>query len=443
MELKRYVYNSTYGIRGSARINDFFTQTEWLPRFDHFLLGQSLLGDRLTWHGHSHVGYAKLRVAEPPSAINPSEVAKFDPLAWEAEREGIHVATRHELDWPVQLGAVKVVPYVLGELFKVGEDLAGDSRTRALGQAGMRASLPMWRVEPGVQSQLLNLNGLAHKVTLEAEFLYADADEDIGNYPLYEELDDDAVEAFRRRFYFDTFMGIPGGNVPLRFDERLYALRSGMQSWVTAPSTEIADDLMLFKAALRQRWQTKRGMPGHERIVDWIVFNVEGTYFPDPSRDNFGESAGLLNYDFRWHIGDRLTLLSDGYADTFADGLRTVSLGGRITRPERGSVYLGMRSIEGPISSSVLTGAVSYRMSEKWILTGAASVDFGEVGNIGQNLSVTRIGESALLRVGAYVDSSRDNFGVNFSIEPRFLASSKLGRVGGVTIPPAGAFGLE
>ena len=94
----------------------------------------------------------------------------------------------------------------------------------------------MWRVEPGAQSQLLNLNGLAHKVTFEAEFLYADADQDLGVYPMYEELDDDSIEAFRRRFHFDTFMGVPGGDVPLRFDERYYALRSGMQSSVTAPS---------------------------------------------------------------------------------------------------------------------------------------------------------------------------------------------------------------
>ncbi len=443
IDLKRYVLNSTWDIGASVRTNDFFTQTEWLPRFQHFLLGQSLLGDRLTWNAHSHVGYANLRTGEPPSAINPSEVAKWDPLAWEAEREGIYVGSRQEISWPFQLSGLKMVPYASGELFHVGEDLSGQSLTRATGQGGLRASLPMWRVDPGVRSQLLNLNGLAHKVTFESDFLYADSSQDLDNYPLYEELDDDAIEAFRRRFYFDTFMGVPGGDVPLRFDERYYALRTGMQGWVTAPSTVIADDMMQLKGAVRQRWQTKRGMPGHERIIDWIVLNVEGTFFPKPDRDNFGESFGLLNYDFRWHIGDRLTLLSDGYADTFADGLQTASLGGRITRPERGSLYLGMRAIEGPISSSILTAAVSYRMTEKWILSGAASVDFGEVGTIGQNVAVTRVGESALLRIGAYVDSSRDNVGVSFAIEPRFLPSSQLGRVGGVTIPPAGALGLE
>ena len=61
----------------------------------------------------------------------------------------------------------------------------------------------------------------------------------------------------------------------------------------------------------------------------------------------------------------------------------------------------------------------------------------------GFGLSHGRIGESALVRVGFNVDEGRDNVGVSFSIEPRFLASSRLGRVGGVQIPPAGARGLE
>jgi len=44
-----------------------------------------------------------------------------------------------------------------------------------LGQAGVRASLPIWRVDPSVQSVLWNLNGLAHKVVFSSEFLWADA----------------------------------------------------------------------------------------------------------------------------------------------------------------------------------------------------------------------------------------------------------------------------
>ena len=70
-------------------------------------------------------------------------------------------------------------------------------------------------------------------------------------------------------------------------------------------------------------------------------------------------------------------------------------------------------------------------------------VTVGRKCNIGQNVAVTRVGESFLIRFGLNFDASRDNLGVSFMLEPRFLSSSRLGRVGGVQIPPAGAMGLE
>jgi len=441
LQLKQYVNNQTWSITSDVRLNDFFTQTEWLPRFDHTLLGQSLLADRLTWHAHTHVGYGKLQIAAPPEPLNPSAVEQFHLLAWEVPSEGLHTATRHELDLPLDLGPTKVVPYILGEAFYVGQDLDGEELTRVYGQAGVRASLPFWRVDPTIQSELFNVRGLAHKIVFDADLFLADANQNLDDYPLYENLDDDAVEFFRRTFLSYTFAGEPA--IPLPFDERYYALRWGMQNRVVATSTEIADDLAKVELGVRQRWQTKRGLPGQERIVDWITLDIEGSFFPDPDRDNFGADVGLVNYDFRWHLGDRVTLLSDGYADFFSDGLRTVSLGGVLTRPARGNLFLGIRSIEGPISSNILSGSLSYRMSEKWILTAGAMIDFGDTGNIGETLALTRIGESTLVQLGINVDESRDSVGVSFTIEPRFLASDRLGYVGGVQIPPAGSQGLE
>jgi hypothetical protein len=127
----------------------------------------------------------------------------------------------------------------------------------------------------------------------------------------------------------------------------------------------------------------------------------------------------------------------------FGQGLRYATAGAVINRPERGSLYVGIHSIEGPISSNILTGSVSYRMTEKWIFTGGAVYDLSDVGNIGQTFLLTRVGESALVRIGFNYDVSRDNLGVSLAIEPRFLPSSRLGRVAGVQIPPAGAYGLE
>lgn len=340
---------------------------------------------------------------------------------------------------PFSLGAVKVVPYALGEVGYWGEIINQEEVTRAYGQAGVRASLPFWRVDPTVQSLLFNLNGLAHKVTLDADFFWADANQNLEDFPLYDQLDDDSTEHFRRRFTLYTF----GGTIPNRFQDRHYALRSAMQRWVTSPSLEIADDLLWTRLGVRQRWQTKRGAPGQERIVDWIAFDVDGVLFPEDERDNFGQPFGLLNYDFRWHLGDRLTLLSDGFVDFFDDGLQTYMVGTQITRPERGNLFLGYRWIEGPVSSQLLQGSVAYRMTEKWILAAGAIVDLTDTGNIGQSVDLTRIGESMLVRVGFNVDTSRENFGVNLAIEPRFLPRNQLGRVGGVQIPPPGVYGLE
>lgn len=440
LEVKQYSGSSSLGISTQARVNDHLTQTEWLPRLDHFEMGRALLGNRLTWYEHSQIGYGRLRTAEAPT--NSVDQLKFDPLAWEQDVEGVRAVSRQEIDMPMQLGAMKVVPYVLGEAAYWEEDLTKSDVTRLLGQAGVRTSLPWWRVDPTVRNELFNLNGLAHKLVLETDFLWADASEDYLNLPLYDNLDDDAIEFFRRRFLFDTFGLGAGANVPLKYDERTFAFRSGMQRNVAAPSAEIADDLMMFQVRLRQRIQTKRGLPGRQRTVDWFTFDVEGSFFPRSDRDNFGQEIGPATYDMAWHVGDRTTILSDGYFDFFGEGLRTVSLGLALSRPGRSQYYVAIRSIEGPISSNVLTSSMAYRLSKKWIWNYGSSVDFSGTGNIGQSAQIVRIGESLLVGIGAYYDASRDNLGIRFDIVPRFIRS-KLGRIGGRPIPPVGAYGLE
>ncbi|MEZ6098951.1 MAG: organic solvent tolerance protein OstA [Pirellulaceae bacterium] len=443
LELKQLVGNGSWSVVVDGQVNDFFTQTEWLPRADHFLLGRSLLGDRLTWYEHSQVGYGILNAATAP--MDATDLATFNPLPWEADREGIRAVTRQELDVPFELGALKVVPYLLGELAHWGDDLNGNDLSRAYGQAGVRASLPMWSVDRSIQNTLLNLNGLAHKVVFDVDFFWADASQNFDQLPLYDPLDDDSIEAFRRRIADSTFGGAlnVADPIPLRFDERYYALRTGMQSWVTAPSAEIADDLMVLKFGARQRWQTKRGAYGRERIVDVVTLDMGASLFPNANENNFGEDIGLINYDLRWHVGDRLTLASDGLADTFSDGLRMFTFGGYVSRPERGSAYVGFRTIEGPISSNVLLSSYHYRLGPKWILTVGNAYDFSKTGDIGHTLEVTRVGESFLVSMGLNVDQGRNNVGFIFAIEPRFLTSSRRGQLGGVQLAPASARGLE
>ncbi len=438
-------YERNYGTQSNnltldLQINDFFTQTSGV-RFQKFVLGQPLLNNRAIWHSRSEAGYVRMRQADAP--LNPSELATFRPLAWEADVDGLKFGTRNELDFPTQVGPVKVVPYVLGDATYWQQALAGNDLTRVYGQAGIRASLPLWRVDPSIQSVLWNVNGLAHKITLEMDAFYADASQDLNELALYDSLDDDSQEAFRRRFASTTF-GVPvGGFVPTKYDERYFAFRSGMQSNVAAASSEIADDLAAIKLGMQQRWQTKRGMPGRERITDWITLDLQTMLYPDANRDNNGADFGMFDYDFRWHIGDRFSLVSDGYFDFFSQGLRTASFGTIVSRPEVGNVFVGYRTIEGPISSNIVSAALTYRMSDKWGVKAGGQVDFGETGTIGEGVNLVYIGESFLWQFGFNYEVSRDNLGFNFGFEPRFGSRPRMFRPGGVAVPPAGSRWLE
>ena len=442
LRAKRYNNNRVLTVEANGQVNDFFTETEWLPRVDHYWLGESLLGDRITWFAHSQAAYAQLNNATTP--IEPTLAAQFSPLPWEAGpgQNGERLVTRQEIDLPLQLGVVKVVPYALGEAARWGEALDGQALDRTFYQTGVRTSIPAWAIYPGVRDGLFNLNGLAHKVVFEAEVSFAEANRNYDELPLYDPLDDIAITEFRRRLFDATLLP----NIDFadqKFDPRFYAIRSGMQGWVTAPSTEVADDQFAVRTGMRHRLQTKRGGPGRQHIVDWITFDTNVTWFPKADRDNLGQDFGLLDYDLRWHVGDRFTVVSDGAADFFGQGLKMVSGGVFINRPTRGNGYVGFRSIGGPFNSNVLLGSYSYRFSPKWISTASAAWDLGPTGSIGQNFSFTRIGESLNVTVGANVDNAKNNVGLRVFVEPRFLPRKRLTSMTGIEVPPAGAFGLE
>ena len=126
--------NALFELSASGLIDPFFTQTQNLPRLDHYWLGQSFLDDTLTWYEHSNIGYLRQNQLTQPT--DPTDLSQFHFLPYDATGKGERLATRQEIDWPFQIGAVKVVPYALGELADWGNDLNGNNLQRAYGQAG-------------------------------------------------------------------------------------------------------------------------------------------------------------------------------------------------------------------------------------------------------------------------------------------------------------------
>ena len=64
---------------------------------------------------------------------------------------------------------------------------------------------------------------------------------------------------------------------------------------------------------------------------------------------------------------------------------------------------------------------MTYRTSERWGIGFSNSYDLSEGCNIGQKFTVSRIGESFVLSLGASRNESKDNWGVSLSIEPVFM----------------------
>ncbi len=436
LRLQRFGGSQMLDLAFQARINDFFKETQQLPVLEHYAFGLSPLGNLVTWSMNNKVGYVDLNVADV--ALNPAEAATLATLPGEVEAEGLIASTRQELSLPLDIGPLNISPFVGGDATYFGEDVNGDSLSRLTGQAGVRASLPMYRIDPSIQSGLLNIRGLSHKLEWVGEYFYADSDADIDDLPYYDSLDDNAQEQFRRRFIIDHF----GGILPTRFDPRDFGFRQGLQRNVTNPSDVIVADAQQIRLGLHQRFQTRRGLPGRERIADIFGLNVDTIVFPDADRDNFGETVGPTTYDASFHLGDRVSLLSDGYIDFFDDGLRSVSAGVRSSRPGLGDVYAGLLSIEGPVSSTVFRTTVDYRLNEKWIGRLGSTYDFSDAGNVGQTFGLTRIGESFLTGFEINVDPGRENVGISFYVLPRFFPGNRS-RIGGQYVQAAGVEGLE
>src|SRR5260370_18509356 len=85
------------------------------------------------------------------------------------------------------------------------------------------------------------------------------------------------------------------------------------------------DTIQVLQLDLYQRWQTKRGYPGAEHIIDWMTLDVAASLFPAPNRDNFGSVLGLLQYDWTWNVRDRTALVSSGLFYPFDNGTKAVT----------------------------------------------------------------------------------------------------------------------
>ena len=280
----RHVWdNMSLELSASALVDPFFTQTQNLPRLDHYWLGQPLLNDTLTWYEHTNSATCGRTSSTQPT--DPTDLAQFHFLPYDVDRQGrtaghaagnrLAVPTRARskssptlwANWPI---GAKISTAIV---FSALTARSASARPCRCGRSIRRS-----------QSDLFNVNGIAHKVVFGCDFSYTDASKDLNQLVIYDEIDDNNIQALRAVDWASKSTTIPAAGptpfpFPPQFDERFYAVRRGMMDWVTGP-TEIADDLTVVRLGLDQRWQTKRGIPGQQHIIDWITLDTNMEIVP-------------------------------------------------------------------------------------------------------------------------------------------------------------------
>ena len=431
----KYGYsNWAWEALGQVRANDFETDTGWYPKLDLYAIAEPLLGGLVTYSAHNSAGYGDLDPADYPdfpdadlpNAPGGVPTQLYTDLPYVDNVRGAVLLSRHELTAPLWAGALNVTPFVMGEGAYQQEGLGGDDAVRGAVSGGVRAALPFSRLFRGVRNRTLGVNGLAHKVRLEAEYRATGVSTPLGEFAQYNPLDDDAQQQYRARIP-GSILRLPAGQfVPDEIDPRIYGVRAGVGTSVTSPVWELLQDQQVLRLAARQRLQTKVGAPGFERIKDWMTLDLEASIFPDSDRDNFGETFGLLGADYAWNVGDRTRFLASAVYDLYDDAPGRWDVGFLTQRTRRGSAYLGLRHTDllGRERTQFVS-SYSYLLGPKWAATASNSFDVDETDNSRQSLTVTRLGADFNVTVGLTADDNIGNFGAVFNVEP-VLAADRI-----------------
>lgn len=401
------------------------TETYWLPRVDAYRIGQSIF-ERFTYHTWCSLAYARLDPFRNPGREFPLGFDNFRSPRPEEPVETGRVDWMQQIAMPIDVGPAKVVPYAVLDVAAYSQNSNHDPQGRLYGGVGTRASVPLSKLYPEVQSELFNLQGLYHKNLFSANYFVAASTAGIASLPQLDRLNDDATEAANRNVtpwhpFYEQTMGAPGNNLsysPL-FNPRLYALRRLVDS-----KPDNLEDIHVAQLDWRQRFQTKRGYPGLEHEIDWLTFDLSASIFPTKNRDNFGSTFGFLEYQMVWNVGDRTGVYSSGWLDPIDFGAKYCQVGTFFSRDDRTSFNLAYRYTD-PIHSRIVSASANYIFGPKYAMTAVTAYDFGSRSSLSNTFLFTRIGTDMQITIGFTYNYLINTFGFTFNIVPNLIANQQ------------------
>ena len=406
LHLKRLKDNWAFSFLAKVRINDFESETEELPTLEYHLKGASLWDRMLTFYSDSQVSRLRDRRDNTSSVVNPHYTFAF---------------TRNEVDLPILLNTVKVVPYIAGTY--AFEDQTGYRRTLdgqrktpgddkvALGELGVRVSTMLWKEDQFVKSRFWDLNGMRHIIKPHFEATFYEA------------------------------------------------------------SDNTIDMRDTYNFGLSQRWQSRRGSPKNLRSFDWMRLDVDATFLekntpsamggpktygpavymwnnpaiPFGVRRNsnlFGLVRDSVNTDYMWRLSDTTALLSDLNYDIRSGVVQQFDIGmTRYVYPDV-SFYLGSRYLrpihvrvidDGTVvaeekGSNSVVAAITYALGSRYTVTFSQEYNFDYGKSVRSEMTITRRYHRMYYGLTFATDESLKRQSIMFSIWPEGVKELGLGR---------------
>jgi hypothetical protein len=310
---------------------------------------------------------------------------------------------REELDYPINAGVFKVVPYVFVRYTPYSQGVVpgrftpqtrslvpyvqtSDPINRLMAGGGLRLTTAFWKTDNSVESDLFDLHRIRHVIEPEINVFGSTSNVDQN-----------------RVFIYD-------------------------------PNVDGVNDVTAVQLALRQRWQTKRGGPGRWRSVDVLSINTYLNIFGNQPANRFRDPIdfrGLYYYsnpeasvarnsanaDITWRVSDSTAVLADLEQNLDKVRLATASIGLAVLRDQRLSYFIGTRYI-ADLDSNIITLEANYKLDDKYSIAASQSIDLAQSKDVFYSFSLIRNFDTLSMSARFYFDQSTSDHGFSFSIQP-------------------------
>ena len=418
--LERHSDDSLLSLELSSTLNDFIVPEHQLqspgysvskvPEATFIMLGQDLLPDiepgLLTYSFEARAGMLRLSFSEVDAREygfttdsladdafgTTATVSLGDKFRAMGLDEGTvtRLDTRHELSARLDLGPIRVNPFLVGRVTAYDEDFAvfSPSQTdeiRYWGAGGITFSTTISKVDDSVESRLLDLHRIRHIIEPSITIWGSDSSFNSTDLPIY----DDDIEGL-----------VNGTSV---------------------------------RASIDQTWQTKRGGVGRWRDVDLIKLRTEYVNTDDDSgnvpipeyfssRPELSNPGEILSASMVIQPTEALAIAGEWVYDLDLSRTAKSSVGVILENRPGFTTTLEYRTVE-PLDATFATIGASYRLSDKYAMSANANYNFRLEDFQTFNTQILRRFQVGTLGATINYDNIRGETSIGFIFRP--LGASK------------------